>query len=73
MRALIDHEYTDELVCPHCGYEVGDSWELPELGRRACGDCGKEFEYEKNVSTSFTSWKVEEQQEVAAGDLNDGR
>lgn len=23
----IDHEYTDEVVCPFCGYEESDSWE----------------------------------------------
>ena len=24
----IDHEYTREIVCPWCGYEFSDSWEI---------------------------------------------
>ena len=24
----IDHEYTDEIVCPYCGYEFSDSFEI---------------------------------------------
>ncbi len=30
----IEHEYTKEVVCPHCGHTHGDSWER----RMADGD-----------------------------------
>lgn len=60
MNEEIDHEYTDEVTCPYCGKEVGDSWELPEKGKRKCYECSNEFEYESDVSVSYTSWKLEE-------------
>ncbi len=39
----IYHEYTDEIICPHCGEEMMDSWEYSEDGEDECWECGKKF------------------------------
>jgi hypothetical protein len=52
----IDHTLTDEIVCPYCGYEFGDSYEYSE-GQTWCEDCGKEFSFYKYVSVTYTSFK----------------
>lgn len=54
----IDHQYTRNLVCPYCGYEDLNSWECThDSGEEICGSCGEEFEYEREVSVSYTTWK----------------
>lgn len=52
-----DHEYTDEVVCPHCGYEHSDSWEMGET-EHDCPDCKKAFSLSRNVSVTYTTEKV---------------
>jgi hypothetical protein len=44
----IDHEYTDEAVCPWCGYEheeshyfLGESFSDGDEVEDFCGGCGK--------------------------------
>lgn len=52
----IDHEYTDEIVCPHCGYEHTDSWERESnSGDAKCHHCSKDFFYERNISVSYST------------------
>ncbi len=51
-----DTSTTDNLICPYCGYEETDSWELGESSdNHQCGSCDKTFVYETEVSRSFTS------------------
>lgn len=57
ISAGFDHEYTDEVMCPHCGYTHGDSWEMRE-GENDCPDCKKHFTIHRNVSVSYTTEKV---------------
>lgn len=52
-----DHKYTDEVVCPHCGYTHSDSWEMGE-GKSECSDCEKPFELERYVSVSYITAKI---------------
>ena len=58
----IDHEYTDEIVCPFCGYEVGDSWEYgngdEDIGLIECGRCDKEFYTTRNISVCYCTEKA---------------
>ncbi|TAK59503.1 hypothetical protein [Methylobacter sp.] len=57
----IDHEGTDEITCPHCGLEYGDSWEFSpqqECGTEKCQDCGKDFEWSRSVTVTYTTNKV---------------
>lgn len=51
-----DTDGTDEIVCPHCGYECSDSWEKSE-GVRECGDCGREYEVEREVTVTYSTTK----------------
>ena len=58
MSDEIEHEYTDEIVCPWCGYEKGDSWECDdEEDDRECGECGKVFGYNRIITVAYTSYK----------------
>ena len=44
MNNEIDHDYTDEIVCPYCGYKVRDSHDVSgnnEDGDYECDECGK--------------------------------
>lgn len=51
-----DTDYTDEVVCPHCGYEHSDSWEMSE-GHHECGDCCRPFEITQNVEVTYSTEK----------------
>lgn len=62
----IDHDYTDEIVCPWCGFGYSDWWEIGD-GRGDgciinfdCEECGKPFEMWRNVSVTYTTRKLEE-------------
>lgn len=57
----IDHEYTDEIVCPYCGSEHADSWEYEsDTNVIDCWECGREFRYERHVIITYSSEKMEE-------------
>jgi hypothetical protein len=56
----MDHSYTDEIVCPYCGSEQGDSWELSDdSGDLECGNCDKEFTYERDITVNYTTSRKE--------------
>ena len=47
---------TENIVCPWCGYENKDSWELPnEDDEYECPECGRVFEYQRNFEVTYTS------------------
>ena len=48
MTDLIDHEQTQEIVCPYCGYVFTDSWEFDNGGTTECERCSCEFRYERD-------------------------
>lgn len=53
---------TDEVVCPHCGYEFSDSWDFGFNGREMdiqCGnpECEKVFSCEPDYSVVYYSRK----------------
>ena len=54
---MYDHEYTDEIVCPHCGTEYNDSWEWEE-GEHECDDCEHSFTVERIVTVQYTTRKI---------------
>ncbi|HDK7182970.1 TPA: hypothetical protein PTV74_002117 [Clostridium botulinum] len=58
----IDHEYTNEIVCPFCGYEFIDSWEYgdgeEDLGLIECNECGKSFYANREVLVTYSTCKA---------------
>ncbi|MGI5848797.1 MAG: hypothetical protein ACOX8Q_01795 [Christensenellales bacterium] len=61
--AKIDHEYTRNIVCPYCGYEDIDSWEVEsgeeDLGLQTCGNCEKEFYAQRIVTVEYSTTEAE--------------
>lgn len=57
----IDHEYTDETVCPYCGHEGSESYELgsrnDEDGITDCGECSKEFYWSRSTTIKYSTSK----------------
>jgi hypothetical protein len=56
------HEGADTVVCPYCDYEY-DSYDNPyDEGEEElqCPDCGKQFNCSTNISYSWTTSKLEE-------------
>ena len=61
MSEKIEHEYTDEPVCPHCGHVHRDSFEWEEdEGTQECEQCGKAFVYTRVVTVDWCTSKAEE-------------
>lgn len=60
----IDHEYTKEIVCPYCGYEFLDSFEIgsdeEDLGLIECDECGKHFYATRNMEITYSTEKPKE-------------
>ena len=58
-----DHEYTRNIVCPHCGYEDMDSWEVmsgeEDLGIIECGRCEKSFLASRIITIEYCTEKIE--------------
>ena len=57
-------ERTENIVCPHCGYEDRDSWEV-DFGPGfdgdttvVCGSCEKEFYASRMVDVCYTTRKL---------------
>lgn len=57
----IDHECTVNIVCPYCGNEDRDSWEVSpgeeDLGLIDC-DCGKSFYATRNITITYSTYKA---------------
>ena len=59
MSNEIDHDYTDDPVCPHCGEVHQDAWEWREDdGECDCGKCEKPFFYTRHISVSYSTTKL---------------
>ena len=66
----ITTDFTDEPVCPYCGYEDDFWWEsvrdyTPSLGDgdefiNTCPECDKEYDVVMFVETTFDSHKRED-------------
>lgn len=59
VQSKFDCEYTNELVCPYCGEEQSDSWEIlsnsDECGDTDCQYCNKNFDYSFSRSVSYST------------------
>lgn len=62
----IDCDYTREVVCPHCGHEQSDSWEINfGIGLEGdaeiqCGECGEDFIASRQAEITYSSKKLPE-------------
>lgn len=56
----IDHEDTYEVVCPYCGHEHLDSSELDDSGKMECDKCEKAFNFEREITVDYSTWKIKE-------------
>lgn len=58
---MIDTEYTNEITCPYCGYEDGDSWEAgpssEETWSTDCGNCGRIIVAQRNIEVTYCTSK----------------
>lgn len=73
-EVYIDHEATDEVTCPWCGYEWSDSWES-DLDESAsvedleyCDECDKGFYPSRQVYVSYSTEKAKYGDCVRCGD-----
>lgn len=55
----------DNLGCPFCGYEVVDSFELPdEDDEYICPQCGSKLKYSREVRVSYSVEVVKEKEPI---------
>lgn len=56
-----DTSYAEGMICPYCGHENSDSFEfIEDEGERECENCGKIFEYTREIEIRYTTTKKEE-------------
>ena len=54
-----DKDYENNVICPYCGYEDRDSWELTDDNEEHnCGRCGAVVSYERVVTVEYNSSPV---------------
>lgn len=65
----IDCSYTDEVVCPYCGYEFSNSYEFFRDDRMGdwvegieCEKCEKEFNVGADYSVTYSSYIPKEKE-----------
>lgn len=50
---------TEEVICPYCGHENSESWEISENDATTyCGNCDKVIGIEQEVVRTFSSYKT---------------
>lgn len=75
---MINHEGTNEMVCPYCGYTHQNSWEASE-GNRECANCEKVFCMSRDTCVFYTTEKVSkcdicgQMETVSSGGTNAGK
>lgn len=61
-NSSIDHSATSDIVCPWCGYEDRDSWEVDDSDEdMECGRCEKHFSMERDVSVTYSTYRFAEE------------
>lgn len=54
----MNHEHTDDAICPYCGRAHQDIWELGDSYERDCNSCGRTFLVERHVSITYSTKRV---------------
>lgn len=55
----LEHEYTDEITCPYCGYIYSDSWEQAEEAEHNCPECDGKFKHQREIEITYSTYKIE--------------
>lgn len=55
-------QYEDDVTCPYCGYIQADSFNFPEEGEEKCAECGKAFDYPRNIEITYSTFRKEEEE-----------
>lgn len=56
----MEHNFESNIKCPYCDWEDNDSWEFDEdSGTLTCGDCGEEFNVERNVEVTYSTTRID--------------
>ena len=62
-----DNKYEIDLVCPYCGHEDRNSWELPDDDDEyECESCGAIMSFERVVTVEYNSSPVKPPSVVTA-------
>ena len=62
-----DKDYERNVICPYCGYEHKDSWEMSdEEDLEECAQCGGVFSYQRIVTVEYSSQPVHQPNPVKA-------
>ena len=55
--------HTTYAICPYCGYEDQDSWEIghgEECDTETdCASCGRTFQVSRHISVTYTTKRME--------------
>jgi len=58
----IDHDLTDEIVCPHCGYKMSDSWDYhmaqDDQIEIECDECGGKYKATCVITVEYSTEKL---------------
>ena len=54
----IDHEFTEQIVCPECGYKMLDSWEFDDGDEQICPECGCKFKITIDISIEYSTKRI---------------
>lgn len=52
----LDHEFTDNVICPYCSYDMGND-DMGDKGDLTCDECGEEFHYEADYTVTYSTSK----------------
>lgn len=56
---MTDTENTKNIICPYCGYEDEDSFELQrDSWNTECISCWKKLFYERYIDVTYTTKKI---------------
>jgi hypothetical protein len=55
----MEHNFTENITCPYCGWKDIDSWEFGEdEGISTCGTCEKEFNVTRNIKIIYSTSRI---------------
>lgn len=58
IKELFDTTFTHDPVCPYCRHVQADAWEMSD-GSNWCGACGKEFSLCRHETVSYSTAKID--------------